>query len=75
MSPKTNGHPRSKLYVRTLELLRNRPRSQTLAVVSQDTGLPKEWLIAIISRPETSPGVDRIEVLYEYLSGKQLQVL
>ena len=74
MSPKTNGRPRSKLYVRTLELLRDRPASKKLAVVAQDTGLPREWLISILVRPHTSPSVDRIEVLYEYLSGKSLEV-
>jgi hypothetical protein len=74
MSPKINGHPRSTLLLRTLELLENRPEIANLAVISQDTGLPRDWLAAIIAKPETSPSVDRIEQLYEYLSGNKLEI-
>jgi hypothetical protein len=66
--------PRSRLYTRTLELLRNRPRTQTLRVISDDTSLPEGWLVSILCKPCLSPSVDRIEVLYEYLSSKRLQV-
>lgn len=66
--------PRSKLYTRTIELLRNRPRTKTLGQISHETGLPLGWLVSILCKPYLSPSVDRIEVLYEYLSSRPLQV-
>jgi hypothetical protein len=74
MSPKINGQLRSTLLVRTLDLLRNRPRSVSLSSISQGTGLPREWLISILRRPHSSPSVDRIQQLYEYLGGNKLEV-
>ncbi len=74
MSTKNNGHPRCTLYTRTLERLRSRPEKLTLSVISQDTGLPRDWLALILGKPDLSPSVDRIQRLYEYLSGNELRV-
>ena len=74
MSRKTNGEPRSKLYLRTIQLLRDRPREISLNVIHLGTGLPRDWLVAILRDPHSSPSVDRIEKLYEYLSGNVLDV-
>lgn len=73
MPKKSNGAVHhSRLYVRTLELLRNRPATKTLRGISDDTGLPEAWLAKILTAPRISPSVDRICILYEYLSKKQL---
>jgi hypothetical protein len=74
MSTKTNGHPRSRLYLRTIDLLKTRPREKSLAVICRDTGLPRAWLVDIMGNGERSPSVDRIEILYEYLSGTNLDI-
>ena len=64
--------PASKLYLKTLDLLRNRPKPLTLRKIAQDTGLPEGWLLSILSKPNLNPAVNRVEVLYEYLSGQTL---
>lgn len=69
MLGKSNGY-RSDLYDRTMILLRNRPVTKTLKIVSEETGLPEGWLLSIISKPHISPSVHRIEHLYRYLSHK-----
>jgi hypothetical protein len=74
MSEKPNGGHASKLYVRTISLLRNRSDSQPLRLISDETGLPEAWLWSLLNNPEMNPGVHRIEHLYEYLSGKRLQL-
>lgn len=73
---KPNGvsFPRSKLYLKTMELLRNRPVTLTYIDIERVTGLSPLWLTTIMQHPEISPSVDRIELLYEYLSGKQLDI-
>lgn len=57
-----------------MRLLRNRPTPTTLRIISTQAQLPEGWLLSILHKPDMSPSVDRIEKLYEYLSGKQLQV-
>lgn len=60
------------MYLATMDLLRNRPITKTLSMISQATGLPEGWLASILRNPNMSPSVDRIETLYEYLSYKEL---
>lgn len=50
-----------------MKLLRERPRSMTLKMISDDTGLPEGWLISIQSHPELRPNIDRVEWLLRYL--------
>lgn len=64
----------SKLLDKTIQLLRARPRTKTLSDVAHDTGLPLAWIESLISKPGLAPAVDRIEILYEYLAQKNLQV-
>jgi hypothetical protein len=70
--------PRSRLYSRTLELLRERPKPLTLAKIASDTGLTETWLWSIASQKtknnDGSPQVDRVVVLYEYLTHRQLHI-
>lgn len=70
--PKGESH--GKLYLRTLELLLNRPKEISLQDISADTGLPRGWLLSIIAKPHLSPSVDRIVRLYEYLRGEPLHL-
>jgi hypothetical protein len=64
--------PRSALLTRTLELLKNRPSFLTLNMIQIETTLPEGWLVSIMCNPKMSPSVDRIVLLYEYLSGNKL---
>jgi hypothetical protein len=64
----------SRLQARTLELLKNRPISLTLKKLSEETGLPEGWLHSIIKFPMMSSSAHRIEVLFNYLNGKPLDI-
>lgn len=64
--------PQSKLYARTLELLKQRPRTLTIQKIAEDTNLPLGWLYSIICHPDLQPAVNRVECLYEYLSGQKI---
>lgn len=68
--------PKSRLLIRTLELLRNRPTGMTLESIAKATGLKLTWLSYIIGQnnSDVSASVDRIEVLYEFLSNKKLDI-
>jgi hypothetical protein len=70
-----NVIPKSELLSVTMQLLRDRPRHKTLEDISEATGLPIPWLLSLTGgNPPESPGVDRIVVLYEHLSGFKLEV-
>lgn len=66
----------SKLWLRTRELLIASPIP--IAQISIDTGLSLGWLMnAKYGRgklPPPTPSVDKAERLYEYLSGKTLEL-
>ncbi len=47
-------------------------RSQTLPEISSGTGIPFYWLRKFISGEIDNPSVNRIQKLWEYLSGKKL---
>lgn len=57
----------------TLGLLRARPRTTTLKMISAATDIPEGWLLSILKNCSINPCVDRVEHLYEYLSGKKLE--
>lgn len=66
----------SKLWVRTQELLQT--TNIPMAKICVDTGLTLGWLMNVRygrgKKPPSIPSVDKAERLYEYLSGKQLDV-
>ena len=62
----------SKLLARTKELLEQKSIND-LAKIADETGLPFSWLHSIRYK-DISPSVDRIERLYEHLSGHELEV-
>lgn len=74
MSLKRTELPSSRLFQETLYLLRNRPITKTLDVIHKETHLPKRWLLSILSDGESNPAVNRVEILYEYLTGRKLEV-
>lgn len=62
----------SKLLARTRELLKEKSTEEMVAL-SVATGLPFAWLRDVRYKG-TTPAVDRVEKLYEYLSGHKLEV-
>ena len=62
-----------ELHERTLELYTNLPRAATIETISDDTKLPMRWLKNFPKA--TRPSVNRVEVLYNYLSEYGLEVL
>ncbi len=57
---------------RTLELLKNRSKNITYALIEEETGLKQSWLESLnFKRNEgLDPGIRRIETLYNYLNEK-----
>lgn len=66
--------PSGSLHLRTLRLVQGLPRTKTLAQVAADTGLPPAWLSAFCREEMDAPNVNRVQVLFEYLSGRRLDV-
>ena len=65
----------SKLAARTRVLLANRPRLVTYAHIAAETGLSPRWLERFASdRASGDFHCGKVERLYEYLSGKSLDV-
>lgn len=58
------------LMTETLRLLKN--RDQTLPNIYLETGIPFYWLRKFSANQIAQPSVNRIQKLYEYLSGKKL---
>lgn len=64
---------KSRLLDKTLELFKDRPRSMTFEDISKETGLPIGWL-GTLGQGRNGHSVTRIETLYTYLSGKELDL-
>ena len=64
--------PPAKLTAYVLHKLAEQP--DRVAQIALDAKVPKPWLDFLIKGKITNPGVDRIEKLYEYLSGKKLKI-
>lgn len=59
----------------TLDLWKQRNRQLTIDRVAQDTGLSKGWLQTLVIRSQKGcrgQSVDKVQTLYEYLTGKPL---
>jgi hypothetical protein len=61
-----------KLMSKTRELLRNDSRS--IAKISIDTGITFFWLQRVSADMMKNPSVNRVEYLYEQLSGQTLKL-
>jgi len=60
----------ASLMETTIRLIKEDPRS--LLELYRDTGVPYHWLQHFVSRKFVNPGVNRIQFLYEVLSGQKL---
>lgn len=62
------------LLDRTNALLKARSRNLTLDLISQDTQIPLHWLESFSRGLSKSPTVRNVVCLYEYLSGRQINL-
>lgn len=62
----------TSLHARTLALLKKSPH--TLPTIYKETGLPYYWLKKFAGSKIADPSVNRVQRLYEYLSGTKLNV-
>ena len=69
-----DGDAMSRLIEHTRELIRERPRSKTFAVMSKDLDLPVSWLFAFSQNAHEDYFTKRVEKLYVYLSGQELKL-
>lgn len=64
----------SQLAALTRQLLQDRPRSKTYSIIALETGLSEAWLDDFNRNTGRDFGVNRVESLYIYLSGKKLEL-
>ena len=60
----------TSLRDKTQELVYNRPRHMTYEVIKKETGIPVGWITKFAAGKFPDPGVNRVETLYSYLSGR-----
>lgn len=60
------------LYDKTMKLLEQDVRS--LRQIAKEVKLPYDWLVGVRYKRIKNPSVNRIQKLYEYLSGQRLSV-
>jgi hypothetical protein len=72
--PMASPTPSTRLRDRTLLLLRELPRHRTLKEVADECDLKLSWLTAFARGEIDHPSVNRIEKLYEHLTGRKLKV-
>ena len=58
----------TSLLDKTLQLVRNRPRTMTYDHIASETGLKKAWLEAFAAGRIPDPGVRKVETLFAFLS-------
>lgn len=66
--------PCGSLHLRTLELVRELPRTTTLTEVAEATSLPLAWVTAFSRGEIVAPNVNRVQILFEHLAGRPLEV-
>lgn len=67
--------PRGQLHIRTLQLVRQRPRTVTFEMISRDTKLKIAWITSFCQDRNIDCSVSKVEALYIYLTGKKLELL
>lgn len=72
MVKKWNKHERGSLMTKTLELLNS--ASYTHLEVFSHTGIKPDWLTRFINGKINDPGVNRVQALHEFLTGRDLEV-
>lgn len=63
----------SALALRVQDLLKNRPRSVTLADINAATGAPVHFLTRLSCGHFNDGPAARLEAIYEYLSGRPVK--
>lgn len=63
-----------RLHKKTLELLHNRPRTMTYEYIAEQTGLTFWWIQYFAKQKDKDPGVNKVETLYVFLSGRELDL-
>lgn len=58
----------------TRELLINRPRTMTFYYIYEQTDIKKSWLAQFATGNIKEPSANTIQKLYEFLSGKKLEL-
>lgn len=69
-----NEPENTRLRDTVLSLVQNRPVHQTLKQISADTGLQLGWLKLFAQNKISNPSCNRVEKLYEYMTGKPLEL-
>lgn len=64
----------SKLVERVIELLHNRNYKVTIRQISEKTSIPEGWIKQLQRGKINEPSCPRIEKLYEYLTGTEINV-
>ena len=70
--PYTDLSKPCELYAKVLDLLKADPRN--VNVIHRDSGIPPDWLRLLRDDKILNPGVNRVVKLYEFLTGKTLDI-
>lgn len=62
------------LMLRTQQLIKERGEEITLLKIYDDLDIPPGWVQKFVTGKFPNPSVNRVQKLYEYLSGKPLIV-
>lgn len=62
------------LHEKTLLLLDARRKNEPLTKIAESAGLNYWWLVQFARHRNNDPGVNGVEKLYRFLSGKQLDL-
>lgn len=66
--------PQQPLVLRTIDLLQSRPPELTYQTICEDTGLRYSFIRALARNSTEDYGANRIQILYEYLSKRKLEL-
>lgn len=64
----------TRLHERTLYLVHNRSRKLTYDMIAKEIGENPNWIKKFSCGQISDPGVNKVEKLYVFLSGKELDV-
>lgn len=55
---------------KTIQLLKERPKTLTFALIAEETELTSGWLESLLYKKNPNPSVIQLEILYNYLNGE-----
>lgn len=68
----TTQPPKCRLLLKTIELVKTCGKSP--AQLARETGLSYYWVQSLRYNEDIDPSVNKIVMMYEHLTGKQLEV-